>query len=844
MLRRLLCIALLAFVSPKLLAAEPVQVTLAEQGQAKFPIVISATASARTTSNAEQLASYLSKITGAKFLVQPGNGKSGIVLGTAADFPDIKLDVKFQPQETTRREEYLVRTHAQGIWLIGATDLAVQHALWDFLHRIGYRQFFPGETWEVIPSHPRLVAAWDILEKPSYHSRRIWYGFGAWDYAKEPYRDWCEKNRCVSGVELNTGHAYDGLVSSLKKEFEEHPDWWPLLNGERKPVRNPKPCLGNPAVREAIIRQALKRFDANPQLDSISIDPSDGGGWCECPQCAKIGSVSDQAITLANELAVAVQQKAPGRLVGIYAYNYHSPPPSIKVHPQVVVSVATAFIKGGQTLEEIMAGWSAKQATLGLREYYSVNTWDRDLPGHARGGNLDYLQRTIPEFHAQGARYMSAESSDNWGPNGLGYYFASRMLWDVREAGRKEAIVADFLEQAFGPAKEPAAEFYRQIDGSHPHLVTDDQLGRMFRALDQARKLTDRPEILRRLDHLTLYTRYASLFQKYTTSQPNQRQESYETLIRFAYRMRTTMLIHTLALYRDLAGRDKSVTLPAEAKFNVPEGKNPWKTSSPFTTTEIETYLQEGITQHKLVELGFKTVKYSTDLVPAAEKLKFPTDNPPGELGPARGVQTFHTWVQQPTILELTITGGLIAHYRDRGNVKVEVWQLGGASQTGEKETLIATDKSTPSDGNPHVVKLNLKHAGIYKITVSDGNDRTLVAWPEAVPQLILSDQDHPINKNYGQWMAYFYVPKGTKVIGFFGGEHGEIRDSEDRPQFWLNGRANNFYSCQVPEGQDGKVWKVRYVRGQLHMLTVPPYFARTPQELALPREVVEKDGG
>ncbi len=29
---------------------------------------------------------------------------------------------------------------------------------------------------------------------------------------------------------------------------------------------------------------------------------------------------------------------------------------------------------------------------------------------------------------------MSAESSDNWGPNGLGYYPAARMLWDVDEA--------------------------------------------------------------------------------------------------------------------------------------------------------------------------------------------------------------------------------------------------------------------------------------------------------------------------------------------------------------------------------------------------------------------------
>jgi hypothetical protein len=125
---------------------------------------------------------------------------------------------------------------------------------------------------------------------------------------------------------------------------------------------------------------------------------------------------------------------------------------------------------------------------------------------------------------------------------------------------------------------------------------------------------------------------------------------------------------------------------------------------------------------------------------------------------------------------------------------------------------------------------------------VSDGNDRTLVKWPDAPPLTWRSDEVKPMNGSYGQWMGYFYVPKGSQTIGFFGGEHGEIRGAEDRPQFWLNGKQPNFYSVAVPAGQDGKVWKVRFVRGSLRLLTVPPYFARTPQELLLPKEVVEKD--
>ena len=43
------------------------------------------------------------------------------------------------------------------MWLLGASDLAVQHAVWDLLYRLGHRQFFPGPAWEVIPAQDPLA---------------------------------------------------------------------------------------------------------------------------------------------------------------------------------------------------------------------------------------------------------------------------------------------------------------------------------------------------------------------------------------------------------------------------------------------------------------------------------------------------------------------------------------------------------------------------------------------------------------------------------------------------------------------------------------------------------------
>ncbi len=239
--------------------------------------------------------------------------------------------------------------------------------------------------------------------------------------------------------------------------------------------------------------------------------------------------------------------------------------------------------------------------------------------------------------------------------------------------------------------------------------------------------------------------------------------------------------------------------------------------------------------------LDFKPVKYSSDLVPAAG-LKLAKVEP-GDQGPGRSEQVFLTFVEQtPATIELQITGGLIAHYRDRGNVRVELWKLGGASQTGQRETLVAEDRSVPPDGKERTVKLKASQTGLHMIVVIDGGDRTRVSWPVGQRITLPSSIETPMNKNYGSWKLYFYVPRGTRVIGLHGGRHGEVRDSDDRPVFWLNGREPNYFSVTVPEGQDGKLWQIRYGRGPIRLLTVPPYFARSGNELLLPKEVVDTD--
>jgi len=299
-------------------------VVVAKAGLMRLPVVVPVEADDATRAAAAKLAEQLGRIVGETPKIESGDGLRGLAVGRAADFPTLRQQAAFDLADPTKREDYLLRSHSGGVWLLGATDLAVQHAVWDLLHRVGYRQYFPGAAWEIVPSRADLTIDVDSLEHPAYYSRRIWYGYGAWDYAKVPYAEWCEKNRCLQGIELSTGHAYDGILHRNKSTFAAHPEYLGLWKGERKST---KFCIANPGLRQLVVDDALRQFDADPTKQSASVDPSDGGNWCECAECAKLGSVTDRALTLANAVAEAVTKKHPDKYVGMYAYNEHSPPP-------------------------------------------------------------------------------------------------------------------------------------------------------------------------------------------------------------------------------------------------------------------------------------------------------------------------------------------------------------------------------------------------------------------------------------------------------------------------------------------------------------------------------------
>lgn len=827
---------------PAAAAPIPSSTLLAQKGEAQLDIVISPAAGDDVKATAQTLAAYLERISGAAFAVTTGDGAAGLVVGLPADFTALPVEHTFG-DGAFERDTYRVTSTGDGLYLLGATPQAVEFAVWDLLRRFGHRQFFPTETWEVVPRHDELTITLDVVEKPDYFTRDAPRGgmrmnlrpkgFG------EAWRQWRIRNRALSSFRLNTGHSYLALIRRHRDTFDANPGFYAEVNGERKyRGGNTKLCIGTPELRELVVADSIARIKANPDLDSISLDPSDGSSWCECQKCAELGSVSDRVVILCNQVARALDETFDKTYyIGIYAYNDYSPPPTIELHPNVIVSLATAFIRGGQTFEEMLQGWSAKTDMLGIREYYGVPVWNSSMPGAARAASPDYIIKTIRTHYEAGARFINAESDDAWGASGLGYYLASRLLWDVDTS--PEATIDDFLDKAFGEAKEPMREFYQLL--TNKPLNSDHMMAVMYGTLHEARQQTTDPQISERLNDLVLYTRSVDLQRQWEAAPAGKKQEAFDAIASFIWRARhqATVDLSGASYYLNRQQRQTEAYgwIPgSKEQHPVPPERLRQGGDEPFSEAELAAIITDGLERHE--RLSFEAVAYSEELVPAAERLKLQEIEAemPAERR-SRGHRVYYTWVDKaPHTFLFQMTNGLITHYRDRGDATIELYPVNEA--LGQP---VAT-AAIPPDGQTRDLTFETTYQGLHKLQLKDGMDSSNLAWsPGTYMTLKLDFGPH---YDYDEQVLCFYVPKGTRTIGGYSINTTGAIVAPNRETVHQFDQTHGYFQAPVPTGQDGKLWLFRgtIYKGEFMLMTVPPYLARNAQELLLPKEVVEAD--
>ncbi|MBL7734221.1 MAG: DUF4838 domain-containing protein [Chitinophagaceae bacterium] len=547
-----------------------------------------------------KLVEYIRQMSGAELQVKAAKkGATGIYVGLASDFPWLAIDLKgFGP------EEFIIRSSGKNLYLLAATSLGVRAAVLSFLTDQGCRWFFPGKTWEVVPKKTTVTGAYDLRQKPSYDlGRTLWYGFGYTAETGRDYLDWFYNNRMGGPMPLRNGHSLYGIdpVSALK----EHPEWIAMVNGKRQLPDNPvntKFCYSNPEVVAQMTKHAMG--EAQKGFRSITLAPADGLGFCECDLCKStaqggeikplhgtffatrpdgvlINIVSETLFKAVNQVARAVREKYPDVIIGCYGYSAYSHPPSFKLEPNIFLLTTTHYRRTPLTLEDQLAQWGQRTDIFGIRGYAGVFYWDYVLPytGDLNPGQIQQDLRFYKKYNVTG---LNTEAGNDWGPRGLGYYIASRLLWDV-DADVK-AVVSDFYEKAFGPAARVMERYYTRYYGpsaavtqhaaqqssdtgvpgfvptnefadkdSHRGLVTRDMLLNMFRDLEEASQLVKKaPAYKQRIDHLRMYAYYLLLREKVQIADERKDKpavvEAIKNLTQYIGRITNTSMIHSYGL--------------------------------------------------------------------------------------------------------------------------------------------------------------------------------------------------------------------------------------------------------------------------------------------------------
>ncbi len=824
----------------KTLEATKSSVQIARAGKAAVPIVISPEGSEAIKKTAAELAGYLKRITGAEFPVEQGREAKGITLGTLEQFPDAGLKEPMAIKEGYNGvEAFAIRSDDGHIRLLGNTDLGVEHAAYRFLELLGCRWFFQGETWEIVPSLSDLAFNLNETSRPDIWSRNIWFGRTGqkWEKgdpdANAAFDSWARGNRMGMSLKFNVSHNWHAIPTAFKddgspykKEFEAHPEYFALVDGKRNTAQFAQFCVTNPGLQKLIIQYANRYFEKNPDADMVSLDPADQPGWCTCPECAKLGHHSTQAFYLANLVAKEIQKTHPGKYVGLLAYSWHSDPPDFVLEPNVYVQLTAGMNASKFSFDELFKAWTAKCAHMGIYEYYSY--WEMDksmLPGTGVENKLEDLGPRMRNFATNHVASISAQASNNWGVNGLGYYLAARLMWDA--SADTKALRKDFYENAFGPASAPMEQYFERLNLSNRPLTGRTLLRQSLGDLEAAASLVKpRPDILARINALKenlVYNYYGRMVE---LAEANKDEVKKATLDWFTWSYRTrNNYMNDWIDFRSTVGRPAAEKLGETTWFWRNTSDNPWKKNEPVTPEELTGLLQK--------------IKAEWGDVPAFTEKKFS-----GEF------VLIQSGRQGQAERNLQFSGSAVLLFASLKGEPLRFKLVSIPSPQHERRD--ATYSLTAMDGREisaaqlpegeSRMELNVPGPGVYSFFCRRTGQGWSVELPDELNAALCIKRDvdlRPVRPT----TYYFYVPKGTSQITMHI-QWGAVQVRDPNNQVAYKGRSEGeLIPLPVKDGTDGKVWSITGKFRGLWFLDIPTVLSLSPEMIFVPKEVAKSDG-
>ncbi len=309
-------------------------VVLAKDGQPAATIVVAEGAEAKVMGGAEDLQRYVEAICGVELPIRTdGQAVEGTGLYIGECEPTTEADM---PEDGLNPETYAIRVRDGNIYFTGRWPTPVRFAVVSFIEDdLGVGWFAPGDLWEDVPEGTDGELSVGVTSRVVVPgtSPRLWSGH-AWT---DDWNDWNMRNKTVVSEVVPRRQFQNNVfrVITAGKHAETHPEYFPLIDGERWIPSNSsdrywRPCESNPEVIAAVVDYAGAFFDGRPDVDSFSVGMDDINKLCSCENCRawdpepdsyENRAFSDRHYRFVNEVAKGIAETHPDRYIGTLIYN-------------------------------------------------------------------------------------------------------------------------------------------------------------------------------------------------------------------------------------------------------------------------------------------------------------------------------------------------------------------------------------------------------------------------------------------------------------------------------------------------------------------------------------------
>lgn len=330
------------------------------------------------------------------------------------------------------RDGYAAKAGPEGLVIVGRCPFGTLLGVYDIIEReFGVRWCVPegyrlhigdgkfrdeksGIPGEVVPATEALsIGTFRREFKPSFRYR--WVRSSDWSL-KQRMNVQVTVNDKTVGVKWKWHFHTFCILTPPEKYFDDHPEWFPLVNGKRQKSARPNShstqlCTTNPEVIEKLARGMIETLDADPTIEIITLSPNDGGGFCECADCKALDEpgrswfarYSKRLAILNQAVAKRVARRYPQVKIKVGAYAMYALPPNIEGYkPQQNLLIQLCHVynchmhpinsgecKAGETFKpsgnfmpnqefaKLVKTWADLTDNLFIYEYYALWAWGR-----------------------------------------------------------------------------------------------------------------------------------------------------------------------------------------------------------------------------------------------------------------------------------------------------------------------------------------------------------------------------------------------------------------------------------------------------------------------------------